>query len=140
MRQHSASTKHHIWLCDNTMPMIRGRIDVLHCPLAPSDTVSSHAQTSPPFTTNHQTQGLGVEKDLGEVFRLFSLAAASGHTWASYNLGLIYDRGLGVERDEKLALVWATRAAEGGLDHAQRALGWVDGKPPAGAKRHTARA
>ena len=74
------------------------------------------------------------------MFRLFGLAANSRHTWASYNLGLIYDRGLGVERDEKLALLWATRAAEGGLDHAQRALGWVDGKPPASERRGAARA
>ncbi len=49
--------------------------------------------------------------------------AETGHPLAQYNLGVIYDSGLGVGRDVPAALHWWTAAAESGLAEAQHNLG-----------------
>ena len=38
--------------------------------------------------------------------------AETGDAAAQYNLGVLYDEGLGVERDDETALLWWTRAAQ----------------------------
>lgn len=59
--------------------------------------------------------------------------AESGHPLAQYNLGVIYDSGLGVGRDLPAALRWWTAVAEAGLAEAQHNLAllylelWEDG-------------
>ncbi len=49
--------------------------------------------------------------------------ATDGHPLAQYNLGVIYDSGLGVGRDVPAALRWWTAAAESGLVEARHNLG-----------------
>ena len=48
--------------------------------------------------------------------------AEAGHPLAQYNLGVIYDSGLGVGRDVPAALRWWTAAAEKGLAEARHNL------------------
>jgi TPR repeat protein len=49
--------------------------------------------------------------------------AAEGHAASQYNLGLMYDRGLGVPRDPNLAAHWYAKAAQQGFARAQNHLG-----------------
>ena len=66
------------------------------------------------------------------AFEQWKLLAVSGHTKAQSNLGLLYLRGQGVQKDEEAALEWFEKAAEQGLVTAQFNLGIlfsrIDGK------------
>lgn len=55
--------------------------------------------------------GKGVEKDEVKALEYLRLAAQYGAPQAMENLALFYDKGLGgLERDDKMALVWKIRA------------------------------
>lgn len=60
-----------------------------------------------------------VMKNLKDASYWWHRAAEQGHVLAQYNLGLMYERGLGVEMDAKQALHWFTEAAKGGDSAAQ---------------------
>jgi TPR repeat protein len=79
--------------------------------------------------------GIGVERDEYAAFRWYSLAGDTNGTWvehldddelhgpvresprAQYHLGRMYQNGSGVERDEKKAAEWFSKAGNsGGLD------------------------
>ena len=49
--------------------------------------------------------------------------AEGGHALAQYNLGIMYRKGLGVEKDQLKALKWYQSAADNGLAKAQYGLG-----------------
>ena len=49
--------------------------------------------------------------------------AESGHATAQYNLGLMYEQGMGVPQDHARAVAWYRRAAEHGYVKAQHNLG-----------------
>jgi hypothetical protein len=49
--------------------------------------------------------------------------AAQGHAPSQYNLGLMYDRGLGLPRNAELAARWYEKAASQGHAAAQNHLG-----------------
>jgi len=51
------------------------------------------------------------------------LLAESGHATAQYNLGLMYEQGMGVPQDHARAVAWYRRAAEHGYVKAQHNLG-----------------
>lgn len=59
------------------------------------------------------------EKSAKELESLANL----GDARAQYNLGLLYDQGLGVPQSDALALRWYTQAAERGESRAQYNLG-----------------
>ena len=61
--------------------------------------------------------------DYATALREWTLAAEQGHTFAQYNLGLMYDNGRGVPQDYALAVKWYTLAAEQGHAIAQKNLG-----------------
>ena len=61
--------------------------------------------------------------DYQTAFEEWELLASSGHTKAQSNLGLLYLRGQGVEKDEAVALDWFEQAADQGLVTAQFNLG-----------------
>jgi len=44
----------------------------------------------------------------------FQVLAAQGHAAAQYNLALMYEHGLGVPRNSKLAILWADKSAAAG--------------------------
>lgn len=71
------------------------------------------------------------------VHRRFKLAAekarvmaTNGHPQAQHVLGILYQNGLGVEKDIKVAIYWLEKAAAQGLKEAENYLGhlYLDGK------------
>lgn len=61
--------------------------------------------------------------DVEEAANWFREAAIQGVPGAQYNLGVLYERGLGVRQDETRALLWYHSAAEQGHPLAQYNLG-----------------
>jgi len=57
-----------------------------------------------------------------EVFQLLYPLAVSGNDQAQYVLGYLYFYGLGMEKNEKLAMDWIQRAAAQGNKKALQAL------------------
>jgi TPR repeat protein len=69
-------------------------------------------------------QGLaGTPRDEARALQLFERAAAAGHTRAQINLGILYLRGLGVQRDVVNARAWLEKAAASGDPQALYTLG-----------------
>lgn len=64
----------------------------------------------------------GHGKDEVEAARLFTAAAEQGYARAQYNLGLLYDKGMGVERNPNTASMWYRKAAEQGHAASQHNL------------------
>ena len=56
----------------------------------------------------------GWIKDAEEAARWFSAAAQQGHTISQYNLGLIYEHGLGTDANDVEAVKWYYLASKGG--------------------------
>jgi TPR repeat protein len=54
---------------------------------------------------------MGVEQDYKKAFILFSKAAQAGNAQAQFNLGALYDMGLGCEEDKEKAIEWCRKAA-----------------------------
>ena len=61
--------------------------------------------------------------DFDTALKTFRKLAEQGHVIAQYNLGHMYDSGLGVSQDYAEAVRWYTRAAEQGNAGAQFNLG-----------------
>ncbi|MBR2236540.1 MAG: sel1 repeat family protein [Prevotella sp.] len=57
------------------------------------------------------------EKKYEQAFPLLKKAAEKGHKKAQYRLGRCYDKGHGVEEDNKTAFIWYEKAAK--QDHAK---------------------
>jgi TPR repeat protein len=64
----------------------------------------------------------GVSIDYAEAHKWFEAAARQGHAVAQYNLGLMYELGLGVEKNEAIALGWYNNAAKTGQPDALERL------------------
>ena len=60
-----------------------------------------------------------------KAFRLWKPLAEQGDADAQYNLGLMYDYGEGVPKDDAKAVYWYRKAAEQGHAKAQFNLGWM---------------
>uniref|UniRef100_A0AC34FM28 MYND-type domain-containing protein n=1 Tax=Panagrolaimus sp. ES5 TaxID=591445 RepID=A0AC34FM28_9BILA len=75
--------------------------------------------------------GDGVEKNLVKAFELYSKAAEKGNSNAMYNLGEMYNYGVGVKRDYEKSMYWLLKAANStslympgtGISEAQHAIG-----------------
>ena len=52
--------------------------------------------------------------DYTSAFRAFTVAAGQGNPEAQYNLALMYQLGQSVNQDDKMALLWYSKAAEQG--------------------------
>lgn len=63
-----------------------------------------------------------VEQDYKKAMEHFTRAASERYT-AQFYIGLMFDDGLGVERDGKQAFCWYIKAAENGSPEAQNNLG-----------------
>jgi TPR repeat protein len=61
--------------------------------------------------------------DYAHALRLWRPLADQGNATAQYNLGLLYERGLGVTQDFAEAGLWFRKAADQGFAKAQFALG-----------------
>lgn len=64
----------------------------------------------------------GIAIDYAEARKWFEAAAKQGHAVAQYNLGLMYELGLGVEKNEAVALGWYNNAAKAGQPDALERL------------------
>jgi TPR repeat protein len=58
------------------------------------------------------------------AFALRRMSALKGYENAQYNLGVMYEKGQGVQKDEKKAMAWFEKAAEQGNKDALNKL-WV---------------
>jgi TPR repeat protein len=56
--------------------------------------------------------GIGIEKDTKRAFALYEQLANEGNEKGMANIGLIYCKGEGVQKDIQKAIYWSTRAAE----------------------------
>jgi len=63
--------------------------------------------------------------DYAEAFNWFSKAAAQGSASSLYNIGLCYESGFGVLRNETLALQYFQQAADSGHLEARSSLGFL---------------
>ena len=63
--------------------------------------------------------------DYATALRLNRSLAEQGQSTAQYNLGFMYDKGLGVPQDDAQAVTWYRKAAEQGLPLAQGNLGFM---------------
>lgn len=61
--------------------------------------------------------------DMSLAFKELMAAAKSGHVDSQYNIGLMYEHGIGVAKDASMALVWYTKAAAQENSNAQFNLG-----------------
>ncbi|GAB5405874.1 MAG: hypothetical protein Aurels2KO_41050 [Aureliella sp.] len=61
--------------------------------------------------------------DLVLAFKKFQTAAKQGHADSQFNLGLMYEQGIGVERNEMQAVAWYGQSATQGNSAAQFNLG-----------------
>ena len=66
--------------------------------------------------------------DYATALRLNRSLAEQGQSTAQYNLGFMYDKGLGVPQDDAQAVTWYRKAAEQGYPTAQYDLGIMYGK------------
>lgn len=57
------------------------------------------------------------------AFKKFHAAAKEGHSDSQFNVGLMYEQGIGTTKNEKEAFVWYKKAAEQGNTGAQFNLG-----------------
>ncbi len=65
------------------------------------------------------------EKDFKIIFKLLEQAAVQDHPHAQYNLGVMYQRGDGVEVNDHKAFLWYEKSAQAGLAKAQYNLGML---------------
>jgi len=63
------------------------------------------------------------QADYGTALRESEPLAVRGYQIAQYNLGVLYDGGLGVPADKSRARLWYRKAAEQGFAQAQNNLG-----------------
>lgn len=63
------------------------------------------------------------KKDYATAMQEWQEAAAKGETLSENNIGVLYDKGLGVPQDDAKAFEWYTRAANHGVAVAQFTLG-----------------
>ena len=79
--------------------------------------------------------GLGVEQDAVKAVELFASAAEKGFPPSMIELSLCFERGIGVGKDQKIAVGWAKKAAALGDARAQYALGQYYAMGAAGESR-----
>jgi TPR repeat protein len=63
-----------------------------------------------------------VERDYSEAMNYYTEAAGQGNVPAMYNIGVLYEGGLGVAMDRDQAITWYKKAAAAGSDDAKSAL------------------
>ena len=62
-----------------------------------------------------------MQKDFGQAFHWYKLAAAQGQLYAHQNLGWMYEHGEFIDRNPLVAFIWYDHAAKGGLTDAAEA-------------------
>jgi TPR repeat protein len=66
--------------------------------------------------------GHGVDKDYAQALTWYTKAADQKFADAQFRLGFMYEKGIGVDQNNQLAIDQYTRAVRNGSVEAQRAL------------------
>jgi uncharacterized protein len=91
---------------------------------------ASLAATATPANTMEEGLTALRNKDYARALELLRPLANAGNPLAQFDLGVLYDQGLGVEKDDQEALFWYTKSAAQGYANAQTNLGqmYCDGQ------------
>jgi TPR repeat protein len=76
-----------------------------------------------PAPAQHTTTAEVIDDRFATTFRETRVAADRGVASAQYNLGVMYENGMGVAKDSAQAVIWYRKAADQGLAQAQTNLG-----------------
>lgn len=82
-------------------------------------------------------QSPSLRTNSAEAAKWYRLAADQGNAEAQYNLGAMYENGLGVAKDSTEAATWYRKAADQGYAAAQTALEHLVAKEKAAAEKET---
>jgi TPR repeat protein len=84
----------------------------------------TQGRNSPDAVANFEAGLVAYQaNDLPLAYKEFLAAAEEGHADSQFNVALMYERGIGVGKDEKDAVVWYGKAASQGNASAQFNLG-----------------
>jgi len=85
---------------------------------------TAQAEDNPPALA-HFDAGIAAYEanNLPLAYQEFLAAAREGHADSQFNVGLMYEKGIGVDQDEKEAVAWYGKSAEQGNAAAQYNLG-----------------
>ncbi len=89
-------------------------------------TMASAAEPQAPAKENaHFKAGIAAyqNNNLPLAYKEFLAAAEEGHADSQFNVALMYEKGIGVDKDEKEAVIWYGKAAGQGNSAAQFNLG-----------------
>jgi len=86
---------------------------------------SQPTQVPTVLSTKHDDEETNTDKPQKTVRQSRQEAAEQGDAQAQFNLGVMYERGTDVTKDEQQALKWYRKAAEQGLAQAQDHLGMM---------------
>ena len=75
------------------------------------------------------------DEDAKKLFQEIKVKAEAGDKDAQHNLGVMYERGEGVQQNRKEAVKWYRKAAEQGLAEAQYNLGVTHQKGKSAGRR-----
>src|SRR5437660_6348417 len=75
------------------------------------------------FIVGLQCAQAGSDADFVAAAEWYRKASAQHHSLAQFNLGIMYLKGQGMPRDQKISLMWMAKAAQGGDAGAQYELG-----------------
>ena len=84
-------------------------------------TLTRAQSTENPQTTSSFEAGIAAYQanDLPLAYREFLTAAKGGHADSQFNVALMFEKGIGVGKDEKEAVVWYGKSASQGNSAAQ---------------------
>jgi TPR repeat protein len=82
-----------------------------------------HGNAQAQFWVGFKLACEGTASSFSHAGEWYQKAAEQGHSLAQFNLGIMYSRGQGFERNRELASFWFTNAAERGDSAAQYMLG-----------------
>jgi TPR repeat protein len=87
-------------------------------------TVEAQERKNPDTNANFDAGIVAYEaNNLPLAYKEFLTAAEAGHADSQFNVALMYERGIGVAKDEKVAVFWYDKAASQGNAAAQFNLG-----------------
>ena len=80
------------------------------------------AQYGNPDTENKLGIAYSNKERFDDAAEMYKRAAAKGYAWGQYNLGICYANGSGVPKNKQQAKIWLQRAADQGINEANKAL------------------
>ena len=122
----------------NIMSNIHDEVKACRCPFCRTRSSTGGEETrkrvmkrikaNDPAAMNYMGEMCYKEGDYEGAFEYFTKAAELGILDAHYHLGLMYYKGVGVEKDEKKAVYHYEKAAIGGHPRARNNLGYYEEK------------